>query len=90
MGPQSVQHKLVTPNDARIFYIRHAMRAGFTNEEIFNLTKIDPWFLRELEKIVAAERQVSAHGLPREAGALRRLKAMGFSDKRLAQLVHLR
>jgi carbamoyl-phosphate synthase large subunit len=43
-----IQQKLVTPNDARIFYIRHAMRSGFSNEEIHNLTKIDPWFLAQL------------------------------------------
>ncbi|MCE0497086.1 MAG: carbamoyl-phosphate synthase large subunit [Methylacidiphilales bacterium] len=50
-----IQQKLVTPNDARIFYIRHAMRAGFTNEEIFNLTKIDPWFLAQLMELVNEE-----------------------------------
>ena len=49
-------------------------------------TKFDPWFLRELERIVAAERDVAATGLPRDAGALRRLKALGFSDHRLAEL----
>src|SRR5471030_235210 len=50
-----IQQKLVTPNDARIFYIRHAMRAGFTNEEIHNLTKIDPWFLAQLRELVDEE-----------------------------------
>ncbi len=50
-----IQQKLVTPNDARIFYIRHAMRAGFTNEEIFSLTKIDPWFLAQLRELVDEE-----------------------------------
>jgi carbamoyl-phosphate synthase large subunit len=50
-----IQQKLVTPNDARIFYIRHAMRAGFANEEIFNLTKIDPWFLAQLRELVEEE-----------------------------------
>jgi len=50
-----IQQKLVTPNDARIFYIRHAMRAGFTNEEIFNLTKIDPWFIAQLKELVDFE-----------------------------------
>jgi carbamoyl-phosphate synthase large subunit len=50
-----IQQKLVTPNAERIFYIRHAMRAGFSNEEIFNLTKIDPWFLAQLRELVEAE-----------------------------------
>jgi carbamoyl-phosphate synthase large subunit len=50
-----IQQKLVTPNAERIFYIRHAMRAGFTNEEIHNLTKIDPWFLAQLRELVIFE-----------------------------------
>ena len=63
-----------------------ALRAGLTVEDIHDACKFDPWFLRELEKIVQAERAITADGLPREAGALRRVKAMGFSDKRLAEL----
>jgi carbamoyl-phosphate synthase large subunit len=57
-----IQQKLVTPNDARIFYIRHAMRTGFTNEEIFNMTKIDPWFLGQLKELVDEEEKLYAHG----------------------------
>ncbi len=63
-----------------------ALRAGLSVEDIHDTTKFDPWFLREIAKIVAAEREVAAVGLPREAGALRRLKALGFSDLRLAEL----
>jgi carbamoyl-phosphate synthase large subunit len=50
-----IQQKLVTPNAERIFFIRHAMRAGFTNEQIFNMTKIDPWFLAQLKELVDEE-----------------------------------
>jgi carbamoyl-phosphate synthase large subunit len=50
-----IQQKLVTPNAERIFFIRHAFRAGFTNEEIHNLTKIDPWFLAQLRELVDEE-----------------------------------
>jgi carbamoyl-phosphate synthase large subunit len=50
-----IQQKLVTPNAERVFYIRHAFRAGFTAEEIFNLTKIDPWFLAQLKELVDEE-----------------------------------
>jgi len=57
-----IQQKLVTPNDARIFYIRHAMRSGFTNEEIFNLTKIDPWFIAQLRELVDAEENLYVLG----------------------------
>ena len=50
-----IQQKLVTPNAERIFFIRHAFRAGFTAEEIHNLTKIDPWFLAQLKELVDEE-----------------------------------
>ena len=46
----------------------------------------DPWFLERLAEIVAAEEQVRDEGLPQDAAGMRRLKAMGFSDARLAQL----
>jgi carbamoyl-phosphate synthase large subunit len=50
-----IQQKLVTPNAERIFYIRHAFRAGFTSQEIHDLTKIDPWFLAQLKELVDEE-----------------------------------
>jgi len=55
-------------------------------EDIHAASKFDPWFLRELEKIVAAERDIAANGLPRDATKMRRIKAMGFSDAQLARL----
>ena len=63
-----------------------ALRAGLSVEDIHDTSKFDPWFLRELSRIVDAERMVAAAGLPQDAGRLRRLKALGFSDHRLAQL----
>jgi hypothetical protein len=63
-----------------------AMRAGMSIEEIHEASKFDPWFLREVEKVVLAENEVRAKGLPKGATALRGLKALGFSDKRLATL----
>ena len=65
-----------------------ALRAGLTVEDIHDTSKFDPWFIRELERIVDAERMIAAGGLPQDAGRLRRLKALGFSDHRLAQLVN--
>jgi carbamoyl-phosphate synthase large subunit len=77
---------LSAPRPDRLLMAAQAMRAGLSVRDIGTATKFDPWFLRELEKIVAAEAMVTATGLPKEAGALRRLKALGFSDRRLAQL----
>ena len=63
-----------------------ALRQGFTVERINAIAGFDPWFLDRLAEIVAAEEEVRLEGLPREAAGMRRLKAMGFSDTRLAQL----
>ncbi|TDH60611.1 carbamoyl-phosphate synthase large subunit [Dankookia rubra] len=83
---QAFHAALATPTPDRILMAAQAMRAGVSTEEIHEASKFDPWFLREVEKIVAAEAVVKAEGLPRTATALRRLKALGFSDKRLGQL----
>jgi carbamoyl-phosphate synthase large subunit len=85
-GRDAFRAALSAPKPDRILMAAQALRAGLSVEDIHDACKFDPWFLRELEKIVAAERALAANGLPREAGALRRLKALGFSDKRLAQL----
>jgi len=85
-GPDAFRAALSQPAPDRLLMAAQALRAGLTVEEIHETTKFDPWFLRELERIVHAEREVSANGLPREAGALRRLKALGFSDIRLGEL----
>jgi len=70
----------------RLLKVGQAFREGLSVEDINAVTGYDPWFLRQIEAIIAAEREVQADGLPNDATALRRLKAMGFSDKRLATL----
>jgi carbamoyl-phosphate synthase large subunit len=73
-----------TPDRLRL--LAQAMRLGFPLSDIQAITKYDPWFLREIEAIVAAEEIVRKNGLPSDAAGIRRLKAMGFSDARLAKL----
>jgi carbamoyl-phosphate synthase large subunit len=84
--PDAFRAALSTPRPDRLLVAAQALREGLSIEDIHDCCKFDPWFLRELERIIEAERAVTAFGLPREAGALRRLKALGFSDKRLAEL----
>jgi len=55
-----ISRKLSVPNAERIFFIRHALRAGFTIEEIFNLTKIDRWFLVQIKEIVDFEGELAS------------------------------
>ena len=70
----------------RLLVAAQALREGMSVAEINAVAKFDPWFLERLEEIVAAENGIKENGLPQDAQGLRRLKAMGFSDKRLAFL----
>ena len=85
-GRDAFRAVLSQPRPDRLLMAAQALRAGLSIEDIHAASRFDPWFLRELARIVAAEVQVAAEGLPTEPGALRRLKAMGFSDRRLAVL----
>ena len=55
-----ISRRLSVPNAERVFYVRHALRAGFNIEEIFQLTKIDRWFLAQIKEIVDFEEQLAA------------------------------
>jgi carbamoyl-phosphate synthase large subunit len=83
---QAFHAALATPQPNRILIAAQAMRAGMSVEAIHEACKFDPWFLREIEKLVRVETEIRANGLPKDATALRRIKAMGFADKRLADL----
>ncbi len=95
---KTIVAKLATPNAERIFFLRFAFLAGFTVDEIFDLTKIDPWFLHQLREIYEMERELALHALPSVAAAgdprpalplplLRRAKQFGFSDAQLAHIL---
>jgi carbamoyl-phosphate synthase large subunit len=77
---------LSQPRPDRLLMAAQALRAGLSVEDIHDACKFDPWFLRELARIVAAEDKIKEHGLPTTALSLRRLKALGFSDNQLAHL----
>jgi carbamoyl-phosphate synthase large subunit len=70
----------------RLLVAAQALREGMSVADIHSYSKFDPWFLERLAEIVAAEEEVKTGGLPQGAAGMRRLKAMGFSDKRLAFL----
>jgi carbamoyl-phosphate synthase large subunit len=81
---EAISKKLVTPNSDRIFFLRHAMRAGMTVEQIFDLTKIDRWFLQHMKEIVDFEAELAK--VKKLDGRLLEAKQMGFSDRQLAHL----
>jgi carbamoyl-phosphate synthase large subunit len=70
----------------RLRVVAEAFRMGLSVDDVYAITSIDKWFLRQIEEIVAAEKTIRAQGLPDNAYAMTDIKAMGFSDKRLAEL----
>ena len=70
----------------RILKVAQAIRLGMTHEQIFKSCQFDPWFLEQFQGIIDMEERIRAHGLPKDTDNLRKLKSMGFSDARLAEL----
>ena len=85
-GHDEITAALSRQTPDRVLIIAQAFREGFALEEIQAITHFDPWFLRHIAEIIAEEAVIMADGLPNDAAGLRRLKAMGFSDRRLAVL----
>ncbi|MGH6617780.1 carbamoyl-phosphate synthase large subunit [Sphingomonas sp.] len=81
-----IEAALARATPDRLLVAAQALREGFTVAEVHAIAKYDPWFLERIAEIIAAEEQVCTQGLPRDAAGLRKLKSMGFSDKRLAYL----
>ena len=83
-------YELRAPGGSRLLYIADAFRAGWTLARIAELSRIDPWFLAQVEELVQQEAQVREEGLGALTGErLRVLKRQGFSDSRLAKLVDM-
>lgn len=83
-----VRHALRVPYPDRLWQLADAIRLGLTNEDLFALTKIDPWFLDQIREIVEFEGRLVAAGQSSslEPELLRQAKQLGFSDHRIAQL----
>jgi carbamoyl-phosphate synthase large subunit len=77
--------RLARPSAERIFELGEALRRGVPVPDLHSVTGIDPWFLNQMKEITEAEASVSASGIG-DADDMRRLKRMGFSDRRLARL----
>jgi carbamoyl-phosphate synthase large subunit len=77
---------LAQPTPDRLLVAAQALREGLTVAEVHAVAKYDPWFLERIKEIIDAEAEILSNGLPQDAEGMRRLKAMGFADKRLAYL----
>ena len=88
---QRIERELRFPGANRILFIGDAFRAGFSLETVHDWSRVDPWFLAQIEELIADEAQVRAGGLEAlDAGRMRALKRQGFSDARLARLLGLK
>jgi len=86
-----ILRKLRTPNPERVFYIRYALKSGFSVERIHGLTKIDPWFIRKIKNIVEYENELKklAENYSFEEideDVILKAKKLGFSDYQLAHI----
>ncbi len=83
-----IEREIANPGPQRIWYLGQAFRSGISFDEIFHLTKIDPWFLAQIEDIVRTEQSLVGRALKDfDAAGVRDLKRKGFSDRRLAKLL---
>ena len=86
--PETVRGRLQKPHWDNLLHVRHAFRYGTSVEEVHDVTQIDPWFLYQIQDIVAVEDAVREHPLREiDAPMMREIKRFGFSDEQLAYLV---
>ena len=86
---EELNRELGSAGPERIWYVAQAFREGYSLDQVFNLTKIDPWFLVQIEEIVTVEAWMRSQNLADlDADALRGLKRKGFSDRRIGTLVN--
>ena len=88
LDPTRLNEKLITPNAERIFYIQYALQCGMTVEAVSELTKIDPWFISQIEGLVDTEGRLRSFSLAKLPDSLLlKAKRMGFSDHQLGHLM---
>jgi len=84
-----LNQKVSTPSPDRLWYVGDAFRAGLSVEEVFSLSKIDPWFLVQINDLIKEEKKLLNKNLnDLDSEILYKLKSKGFSDSRIAFLVN--
>lgn len=91
INTQDILERLEKVSDDRIYRVKDALRLGVPEKTIHKLTHIDPWFLREIKKLVQLEEQVQKLNVPEDIGfdLLLQLKQNGYSDAQIAWLMRL-
>jgi carbamoyl-phosphate synthase large subunit len=87
VDPLKIRAALSRPTNERLLFIAQAFRHGLTVDQVFEACKVDPWFLRQIQDIVAEEAAIKEAGMAGlDAERFNRIKSMGFSDARIAEL----
>ncbi len=84
---EEIKRNISIPNSLRIFYLREALLAGMSMDEIHEITRIDKWFLHNIKQIVEMEQEIRAEGSGISAETIKKAKQYGFSDRQLAHLL---
>ncbi|MCF6313353.1 MAG: carbamoyl-phosphate synthase large subunit [Verrucomicrobiales bacterium] len=86
LSKEQITSKLTKPNEHRIFYLRYAFEAGFSVEDVFELTKIDRWFLNQLHQLFLADDTIKGKSLTDLD--FKTVKKLGYSDPQIAHLTN--
>ena len=82
-----LERELAQPSAERLWYLGDAFRFGMSLDEVHQISRVDPWFLAQIQDLIQEEAQVITEGVPALRGErMRALKRKGFADRRLAQL----
>jgi carbamoyl-phosphate synthase large subunit len=88
LNTKQIEKKLKENIPNKLLYVAEAIRKKINLKKIYNLSKVDPWFLNQIKEIVDTENKIKSKGLPKEFNEFNRIKSIGFSDKKLAELTN--
>ena len=86
LNKKEIEKKLKINIPNKLLLVAEAIRKKINLKKIQKLSGIDPWFLEQIKEIIEAENQIKKKGIPKEFNEFNRLKSIGFSDKKIAQL----
>ncbi len=91
MTDDQLRGELIRPNFARMFHIREAFKRGWTVEQVYGYTNIDPWFLRHIHELTSFEDEIASaktlENLQKDPALFRQIKEFGYSDRQIAFLL---
>ena len=90
LNKKQLEKKLKENIPNKILLVGEAFRKKINIDKIYKLSKIDPWFLREIKEIIDEENSIKKKGLPKNYNSLNFVKSIGFSDKKLSQLTNIK